>query len=485
MRLVFASAEVSPFAKTGGLGDVCGALPKALAGLGHDVVVITPCYRQVQDYFQRTGETLEHIHNTTLRWATWSVEMSLFRSTLPGSAVPVYFVAVPGIFDRPGLYDNDDLERFTIFNRAVIATCEFLGVPVGILHAHDWHTALLPVYLSSGLRSVPIWERTASIFTIHNLAYQGHYGLDKFPFLGLHDAYRSSDVLEHFGDINLMKGGIVFGDAVSTVSPTYAKEIQTPEFGSGLDGLLRAFSWKLIGILNGIDTEEWDPEHDARIPVTFSKERMDGKAECRSALETEAGWKHDAGSPIIGIISRLVSQKGFDILAPVVGEIIERGARFIVLGTGEPELEHAFRTIEAAFPGRVTVRTRFDPELAHRIIAGSDLILMPSRYEPCGLNQMYALRYGTLPLVRLTGGLADTVISFKGTNLDKANGFGFQSTQSSELLLTAWVALLQFRDRKIWRRLQLNGMWRDFSWEASAAEYVRAYEVVSGPRRGE
>lgn len=483
MRIVFASAEVSPFAKTGGLGDVCGALPKALAGLGHDVVVITPCYRQVQDYFQRKGEVLQLVHTTTLRWATWSVEMWLYRSTLPGSAVPVYFVAVPGIFDRQGIYDRDDLERFTIFNRAVIAVCEFLNAPIDILHAHDWHTALLPVYLSSGLRGVPIWERTASLFTIHNLAYQGIYALDKFSFLGLHDTYRSSDVLEHFGDINLMKGGIVFSDAVSTVSATYAREIQTSEFGCGLDGLLRAFSWRLIGILNGIDADEWDPEHDPLIAATFSKERMDGKAECRSALEKEAGWKHDAGSPIIGIISRLVSQKGFDILAPVVSEIIERGARFIVLGTGEPDLENVFRIIESAFPGRVTVWTRFDPELAHRIIAGSDMILMPSRYEPCGLNQMYALRYGTLPLVRLTGGLADTVVPFKGTNVAEATGFGFQSTQSSELLLTAWVALLQFRDRKIWRRLQTNGMWRDFSWKASATEYARAYEVLSAPRR--
>lgn len=485
MRIVFATAEVSPFAKTGGLGDVCGALPKALAGLGHDVVVITPCYRQVEDYFQRKGEALQPVHTTTLRWATWSLEMWLYRSTLPGSDVPVYFVAVPGVFDRPGLYDRDDLERFTIFNRAVITTCEFLGLPVDVLHAHDWHTALLPVYLSSGLRNVPIWERTASLFTIHNLAYQGIYALEKFSFLGLHDAYRSSDVLEHYGDINFMKGAIVFSDGVSTVSPTYAREIQTSEFGSGLDGLLRAFSWKLSGILNGIDTDEWDPEHDPWIPSRFSKERMDGKSECRSNLETEAGWKHDSGSPIIGIISRLVSQKGFDILAPVASEIIERGARFVVLGTGEPELEYVFRSIEAAFPGRVKVWTRFDGELAHRIIAGSDLILMPSRYEPCGLNQMYAIRYGTLPLVRLTGGLADTVIPFKGINLENANGFGFQSTQSSELLLTAWVALLEFRDKKTWRRLQVNGMWRDFSWTASAAEYVKAYEVIWGARRKE
>lgn len=483
MNIVMASAEVSPYARTGGLGDVLGALPRALGSRGHRVTVFTPFYRQTRQYFDRTGEALEPLGELILTWAGWVARVELLKAKLPDSEVDMIFVASDTLFDREELYStradgfDDHLERFTVFCRAVLAAAERLAIEVDVLHAHDWHAALLPIYADAD--RLPV----ATVYTIHNLNYQGRYGPARFIVLGLDRSYFLPEGLEYFGDVNLMKGGIVYADQVTTVSPTYAKEIQTPQFGAGLDGVLRTAAPKLNGILNGIDVEEWNPETDSAIAATYGAESLDGKTRCKRELRKEAGLLAARRGPLSGAISRLVEQKGIDLLIPVIPRLISQGAQVVILGSGEPELEEGLRSIEALLPGDVRAFISFDPALAHRIIAGSDVLAMPSRYEPCGLNQMYALRYGTVPVVRLTGGLADTVIPYDGTNADIATGFGFQSADAYSLHRELWLASLMFKDRVLWRKLQRNGMARDFSWDASARQYEKVYERAIQVRR--
>jgi starch synthase len=482
MRIVFASAEVSPIAKSGGLGDVAGSLPKALAALGHDITVFMPFYREARRFFERRGQAPEPIEsNVAMSWGNWTLGLTLFRTTLPGTSIPLILIANDHFFDREQIYSarhdgyDDNLERFTFFCRGVIRACELLDIRPDIVHAHDWHTALLPVYLHSGLRGSDQFAQARSVYTIHNLNYQGVAPADRLPVLGLHSRYWQSDALEHYGDINLMKGGILFADQVTTVSPTYAREIQTSEHGAGLDGLLRHVSPKLSGILNGIDAVEWNPATDPLLPAHFNAAELRGKSAIKEALARELGLAATSATPFLGIVSRLVDQKGFQLLLPVLPKLIEAGARVIVLGSGESHFEAAFAEIGRRYRDRCHVHIGFDNPLAHRIYAGCDLLLMPSLYEPCGLNQMYALRYGTLPVVRLTGGLADTVVPFDGTNAASANGFGFTSTNPDDLYLTTWIGMLAHGDRAIWNQLQQNGMNADFSWHRSAREYENAY----------
>jgi starch synthase len=476
MNIVMASAEVSPFARTGGLGDVLGAVPKALARRGHQVTVFTPFYRQTREYFDRTGEVLESLGELILTWAGWVARVELLKAKLRDSDVAVIFIGSDTLFDRETLYAmrpdgfDDHLERFTVFCRAVLAATERLAMEVDVLHAHDWHAALLPIYADA--ERIP----AATVYTIHNLNYQGRYGAARFIVLGLDRAYLAPEGLEYFGDLNLMKGGIVYADQVTTVSPTYAREIQTPDYGAGLDGVLRIAAPKLSGILNGIDVEEWNPRSDPAIPANFGAENLEGKTRCKRELRKEAELRGGRRGPLICAISRLVEQKGIDLLIPVISRLVDHGCQVVVLGSGEPDLEEALRGVEALHRGEVRAFLTFDPALAHRIIAGSDLLVMPSRYEPCGLNQMYASRYATLPAVRLTGGLADTVTPYDGTNADIATGFGFQSPDAHSLHRELWLASLMFKNRILWRKLQRNGMARDFSWDASARQYERVYE---------
>jgi starch synthase len=483
MRILFATAEVTPIAKTGGLGDVCGSLPKALAKLGHDVVVFMPFYREARNWFAKNGVELTQIHPTTqVAWANWVGEATYLRANLPGSDVPLILVANDHFFDRPHIYGprhdglDDYIHRYTFFCRAVVRGAELLGFSPDVVHAHDWHTALLPVYLHSGLRGSDTFRNARSVYTIHNLNYQGNASYEAFALTGLHSRYWAPDALEHFGDLNPMKGGIILADQVTTVSPNYAREIRTPEFGAGLDGVLRVLSFKLTGILNGIDTDEWDPATDELLPANFSIGRMHGKTIAKRMLAKEAGLKYKAKTPLIGVISRLVDQKGFQLLLPILGRLLEAGAQAVVLGSGEPRYEEGFRYIGEIYKESCKVAIGFDNALAHRIYAGADMLIIPSIYEPCGLNQMYALRYGTLPVVRLTGGLADTVIPFDGTNKDVANGFGFLSTNPRDLYNATWIGMLNYRDSRAWKALQTNGMEADFSWERSAREYVATYE---------
>jgi starch synthase len=482
MRVVFATAEVSPIAKTGGLGDVCGSLPKALAKLGHDITIFMPLHRQAREWFERSGAAIEEaLPATQILWANWAAQATYFRAELPGTDIPLYLIANDSFFNREQIYApradgyDDGVERFAFFCRAVIRGCELLGIAPDILHAHDWHTALLPVYLDSGLRGTPTFAATRSVYTIHNLNYQGIGRASQFPALGLHSRYFSPDALEHFGEINLMKGGIIFADQVTTVSPHYAQEIQTSAIGAGLDGVLRSLSFKLSGILNGIDVDEWDPADDPNLPSNYSAETMGGKNLSKRALLREAKLKYQAKTPLISFISRLVDQKGVDLLVPALPRIFAAGAHVLILGSGEARYEDALARIGERNSDRCRVWIGFDSALSHRIYAGSDVLLMPSMYEPCGLNQMYALRYGTVPVVRLTGGLVDTVTPFDATNAENANGFGFVTPSPRGLFSATWLSILNYREGKVWKRLQSNGMGVDFSWERSAGEYDVLY----------
>lgn len=483
MRIVFATAEVSPIAKTGGLGDVAGSLPKALTALGHDVVVFMPFYRQARHWFEKNQVAVHQLlPTTTIAWANWTAEATFLRTTLPGTEVPLVLVANDFFFERDQIYAatpggvDDFLLRYTFFCRAVIRGCELLDIAPDILHCHDWHTALLPVYLHSGLRVEPHFTNTRSVYTIHNLNYQGAAGPEAFALTGLHSRYWAGDAVEHFGTLNPMKGGILFADQVTTVSPTYAREIRTSEHGAGLDGVLDLVSYKLTGILNGIDVDEWDPAADTLLKANYDAQTLGDKAKNKRALAKEAELQFSTKTPLIGAVSRLVDQKGFQLLLPILSRLLDTGAQFVVLGSGDPVLEAGFLRIAAEHPDRCRVWIGFDSALAHRIYAGCDMLLMPSIYEPCGLNQMYALRYGTIPIVRMTGGLADTVIPFDGTNLDMANGFGFAAPASLDLYLATWLGVLNFRERSTWKSLQVNGMECDFSWHRSARVYDQVYE---------
>lgn len=487
MRVVFATAEVSPIAKTGGLGDVCGSLPKALAKLGHDVVVFMPFYRQARHWFDTHDADVHQVMQTvTISWANWTAEATFLRSKLPGTEIPLVLVANDHFFERDHIYERDAdgiddfLMRYTFFCRAVIRGCELLDVAPDILHCHDWHTALLPAYLDSGLRNEPHFRHTRSVYTIHNLNYQGVAAADAFPLTGLHSRYWSPDAVEHWGQVNPMKAGILLADQVTTVSPTYAREIQTSALGAGLDGVLRGVAAKFTGILNGIDVEEWDPSTDPLLPAPFDIDDLRGKAKNKRALLKEAGLPFSARAPVIAAVSRLVDQKGFHLLIPVLTQLLHAGAQVLILGSGEPALEEALSQIAVEHRERCRVWIGFDNALAHRMYGGADMLLMPSIYEPCGLNQMYALRYGTVPIVRLTGGLADTVTPFDGTNSEVATGFGFAAPDSVDLYLAAWVALLNFREKGIWKALMHNGMSRDFSWDRSAREYDDVYRRATG-----
>ena len=483
MRILFATAEVSPIAKTGGLGDVCGSLPKALTKLGHDVVIFMPFYREARDWFERSGESIEPaLPATQILWANWAAEATFLRSSLPGTDIPLYLVANDHFFNRDAIYAprydgyDDGVERYAFFCRAVIAGCEMLGIAPDIVHAHDWHTALLPIYLHAGLRTTDNFRAARSVYTIHNLNYQGIGTPGQFDALGLPTRYWFPDALEHYGQLNLMKGGIICADEVTTVSPNYAREIQTPAHGAGLDGILRTLSFKLNGILNGIDAEEWDPATDPLIPSSYEADDLMGKSVSKRALLREAKLKSKPKTPLFSFVSRLVDQKGVDLLIPALSRLLRAGAHAVVLGSGESRYEAALEQIGLENAGACRVWIGFDNMLAHRIYAGSDLLLMPSIYEPCGLNQMYALRYGTVPVVRLTGGLADTVIPFDGTNEESANGFGFVTATPADLYVASWLGMLNFREGRVWKRLQSNGMAEDFSWQRSARQYDVVYQ---------
>lgn len=485
MKILFATSEAVPFAKTGGLADVAGALPIALERLGMEPVVVMPAYRQALDCGQR-------IERTNLGFSvaigSKTVRGALLRSTLPGSQVPVYLIDEPDYFDRPALYGLngsdfiDNCERFTFFCRAVVETIALLDLHVDVLHCHDWPTGLLPAYLKAEYRGVPGYERISTLFTIHNLAYQGTFWHWDMLLTGLDWKYFNWHQMEFFGKLNLLKTGLVFADALSTVSPRYAEEIQTSTQGCGLEGVLQQRRDVLTGIVNGVDYSIWNPGTDRFLAQTYDPGGVAaGKAACKAALQAELGLPQAPRTPLVGLVGRLAEQKGIDLVADVVQDWVRTSdVQWAFLGTGEPKYEQLFAQLAERYPQRVAARVAFADDLAHRIEAGADMFLMPSRFEPCGLNQLYSLKYGTVPIVRATGGLADTVTDATRETLaaGTATGFSFREYSPLALAETLSRACEAYAQPAVWAQLVDNGMKQDWSWDRSAREYVKLYRSL-------
>jgi starch synthase len=481
VKILYAASEVAPFAKTGGLADVAGALPTALARSGHEVKVIMPRYAVVDVKRQ----PLQSHGDLAVRLAGKDYSFTLWSCHLPDSPVEVLLLSHEGLFGRPGLYQEkgrdypDNLERFAVFSRAVLEVPRKLNWPPDILHGNDWQTALTFVYRDAYLPDDPIYRKIGTLFTIHNLGYPGLFPGAAFARLGLPPKYFTPDALEFYGKVNLLKAGLVFSGVLNTVSPTYSREIQSPEFGQGLEGVLRIRRPDLFGIINGVDYQQWNPAQDPYIAQSYDVRSLKGKRVCKEALQKECHLPVKE-VPLIGMITRLTAQKGMDLVIEVLDELMRLDLQLVILGAGEPDMERTLKTAMRRYPEKLSVRINFDEPLAHRIEAGADLFLMPSRYEPCGLNQMYSLRYGTVPIVRKTGGLADTVIDATPSQLEAgtANGFVFGPANWHALLTTVRLALKTYRDKNLWYRMMRAGMAADFSWDRSAKEYEKLYHLA-------
>jgi starch synthase len=485
LRILFVSAEVAPFAKTGGLGDVIGALPKALATLGHDVRVVMPFYRTVREGNFALAEAYADLQVPLI---VGTRATRVWQSPLPGSEesghpVPVYFLEQDEFFGRPGLYGTQDGDypdnaiRFTYLCRAALTLAARFEAFPHVVHCHDWQTGLIPAYL----RVLP-WldarlSSVATVFTVHNLAYQGVFPAWAFPFTELPPQLFQPDGVEFFGSMSFMKAGLLYADGLTTVSPSYAEEICAPDLGFRLDGVLRARRSALTGILNGADYTVWSPEHDSAIAAPYSATDLSGKVACKKALLQMFDFPSDLDTPVIGMISRLVDQKGFDLVAAALDRLLALNVRFVILGSGYAPYEEYLTRLRTTFPEKIGVRLGFDDALAHQIEAGSDCFLMPSRYEPCGLNQLYSLRYGTIPIVRATGGLRDSVEPFNVTT-GQGTGFVFEEASGEALLAAVNEALGVFANRPAWQQLVQNAMRQDFSWERSASRYVERYRQL-------
>ena len=486
MHIVFAASECVPYVKTGGLGDVIGALPKELVKAGHKVTVYLPYYRSVHDYkvSHSTGEwkPVVRVPSITVTFDYFN----RFASVLDGGevdGVQFYFIQCPEYFDRDGIYGHrdadfpDNAERFNLYCRAVLEATKLLGVP-DIFHAHDWQAALIPILLGSTYSADPVLGKVPSIFTIHNIGYQGVFHKSTMVRLCLPWELFTMDNLEQYDEVNLLKGGIVYSDWVTTVSRTYAKEIQTAAYGFGMDTIVRRRAVHLSGILNGVDYGRWSPERDRHIVATYSASDLSGKAKCREDLLRLFHAQNVAPeTPIVAIISRMAAQKGFDLIAGLGDELAKEDMVMIVLGTGQAEYRDLFRGLANRFPGKFFIHLGYDGALAHKIEAGADIFLMPSHYEPCGLNQIYSLKYGTVPVVRATGGLEDTV---EQCDLKLGTGTGFKFLEYTPVALQHALreALAAYKNRPQWEKIMRNGMAKDFSWEKIVPEYVEVYESL-------
>ena len=460
MNILMVASEATPFAKTGGLADVIGALPATLAASGERVAVVLPAYRE-NVYASPPREAYHRLFIPL--GAGYAVQIT--QTTERG--VDFFFVNCPPLFDRDGIYGHsDDDLRFAVFSMAALGVARYLFLP-DIIHCHDWQTALVPVYMRQDFRGDPTFLDIKVLLTIHNLGYQGIFPATSMAPLGLDPRLFTPSQLEFFGKLNFLKGGIAWSDAISTVSKGYAREIQTPEYGFGLDGFLSAHG-PIEGILNGADYTEWNPEHDPFIPRNYSSSDLSGKRECKRALLAELGLPVDAPDrPLLGIVSRFAAQKGFDLIDQIAPQLLQQYLALAVLGSGDALYETMFRDLAQAHPHQVALRIGYDNALAHRIEAGADIFLMPSYYEPCGLNQMYSLRYGTVPVARATGGLDDTI--------DDETGFKFRPYSGTALLEGIGSALDAYNDTERWMTRMRAGMRKDFSWSASASEYMRLY----------
>jgi starch synthase len=469
MNILMVASEATPFAKTGGLADVLGALPAALAERGEHVGVVIPAYRENR-YPQATREAYRNLGIPIGPGYTVDIRQTTDQPTGPG--VTYYFVQCPALYDRDGIYGTgsadfpDNHLRFAVLSLAALGVARHV-FPTDLLHVHDWQAALAPVYMREHFRGDPTFRLVKSLLTIHNLGYQGIFGPQVVPQIGLDPRWMNLEQLEFFGDVNSLKAGIAWSDAISTVSKAYAREIQTPEYGFGLDGFLRKHG-PITGIVNGVDYRQWSPEHDPHIARNYSAGDLSGKSVCKRAILAEYGLPHDnLDRPLLAIVSRFASQKGFDILADAASRLLQEDLSLVVLGSGDPVYESMFRALAQAYPDQVGVQVGYDDGLSHRIEAGADMFLMPSRYEPCGLNQIYSLKYGTVPVVRATGGLDDTI--------DEDTGFKFRDYSGDALLDSVRLALKAFQNREEWARRMRRCMQKDFSWQASAGEYVELY----------
>ncbi|MFZ0629770.1 MAG: glycogen synthase GlgA [Acidobacteriaceae bacterium] len=477
MQIVFAASECTPWAKTGGLAEVIGSLPREITALGHKVTLYIPYYRQVRE---QMPEKKYAIHSITIPFQYYS----RFAAILDGGVhdgVQVYFVSSPELFDREALYGTaagpyqDNWERFALYCRAVLEASKQLGVP-DVFHAHDWHAGLLPVYLRTLYYFDPLLRNRAAVETVHNAGHQGRFPKDTVEKLLFPWDVFTPEKVEFYGEFNFLKGGVVYSDMVTTVSPRYAEEIQTQEYGAGLDGVFRLRAPELKGILNGVDYRQWNPAKDGNIAAHFTPENLEGKAVCRKDLLHAFGaGTVNEGTAVLGMVTRMTTQKGIDLLGQTMDALMREDVVLTILGSGEEYYENLARGLAEQYPGRVLVRIVYDEMLAHKVKAGADMLLMPSRYEPCGLTQFHAMKYGTVPVVHGTGGLEDTVEEWDG-EAQTGTGFKFHTCDPDNFAGAVRRALEVFRKKTAWTMLMRRAMMKDFSWGKSAAEYVEVYE---------
>ena len=481
IEITMVASEMFPFAKSGGLGDVIGALPPALERMGHKVCVYLPAYRAILREYEPGSPTQVADVFSDARYEVFSLEHE---------GVSVKLVAANELFDRDGFYGDargafpDNAERFARFARGALSHMEREGAYPSVIHCHDWQSALIPPLLKYRRADDAKWSGVSTVFTIHNLAYQGRFHPDDFAYTCLPDEAMDIDGLEFYGDVNFMKGGILFSDVFSTVSERYAQEMLTKEQGEGLEGVVALKSSSLFGIMNGIDEGVWNPESDPHVPAPFSSAHPEGKGKCKAALQAELGLDPDAKGPLCVVISRLAHQKGIDLVLETMDELMESGVSLAVLGTGEEELEEALAEAAAAHPGRVAFALAYDEALSHRMYAGGDVLLMPSRYEPSGLNQLYAMRYGTLPYVRRVGGLADSVSSSPTPEPDVDTGFHFDAFAPADFLAGMKGICRVFLDQGLWRMMMRNAMQKNSGWDGVAPRYIDLYEKAMRSRAG-
>jgi starch synthase len=489
LSILMIAAEAHPLAKVGGLADVMGALPKALVGLGHDVRIALPHYKSIKGAKTRT-EKVPGVDRVEITLGGVKRVFGVRKTRLPGAPVGVILLGNDDLFGRDGIYNDpatgkdfpDNAERFVFFSRAALAAVEAMGWSPDVIHCHDYQTGFVPAWFKTAGWPAGRHGDAGTVYTIHNLAYQGVYPVEVGRAAGFgEDLLRPMGALEFYGNVNMMKAGIVFADTITTVSPTYSREIQTPEYGYGLEGVLRSRAADLVGVLNGADYGVWDPAVDKLIPWKYSREDVAGKSACRKHLVERAGLKADATTPLVGMVSRMVDQKGFDIVMEAMDAIMGLGVDLVMLGTGEKRYQDALSSYAKRFPRRIRVNVGFDEEMAHLIEAGCDMFLMPSKYEPCGLNQLYSMRYGTIPIVRRTGGLADSVWDYDGT--ERSTGFAFEEYSARALVGALERAVKTFTAKDLWPRLVDQAMAQDFSWERSARIYQDTYAAMLDRKR--
>jgi starch synthase len=471
MRIAVISAEAVPYSKTGGLGDVAGALPKALRQVGQDAFLITPCY------WQTKAEHLWQIaiDDLSVDWRGGRYQAKAFYSEANGS--PTFLIDAPSYFHRDSIYGyREDHERFAFFNHAALALIKRIGQPPDIVHLNDWHTGFAAVEIAHLRYWDAYWRRTRTVFSVHNLAYQGVFDAGELWKFGFSSDFERNAFLFN-GAASAMKAGLSTADMLSTVSRTYGYEMQTPENGYGLDWLLRQRADKLYGIVNGVDFDVWNPETDPELPYHFNKYDLNGKRENKRALLERFHLPTDLDRPVFASVTRLTSQKGIELIQQTVWDLLATGAYFISLGSGDRSYEEFFQRLRDTVPNQVGIYTGYNESLAHLIEAGADMFLMPSRFEPCGLNQMYSLRYGTIPIVRAVGGLADTVQDFDTLN-GSGNGFKFRDFRADKFLEKIYESLFAYADPEAWKKLQWNGMTEDNSWQNAASKYVRLYQMT-------